>query len=530
VEDFTLNEGPFIEGYVNDSTGVEDVRITAYNSTTYSYGRAETDSDGYYKIGGLEENTNYSVYVDTPEGYPRIQTKVYLNGSNETKNFDISKDLHSLSGTVENSEGEPLSGTLYVSKEDSVVKKTDITGGQYSLTGIERGFYRIRAVSSNSSYKEESEFTELDSDETVDFSIPKFTGVSGKIKDKTSQNGVEDVWVHAYNYSTRSYDSDRTGPDGKYSLEIANTSHKVRIYPGGGSDYTPKKANISKSDVGSTKDFNITKGSFISGKISDPGKANFSGFISVWNRSSDAYGYERFTGGTYNLTGLKDTGYNVYIYVKNDSYSSKRTTVSSSKIGGTKDFTFALNSGPKLWVTVKDATGSVVTNATVEVEGEAKRTNSNGLVKYDERKNKETVAIKATKSKYNSTIKYEKMSTTYTTSLGTSSRDIQNVTLVIGRIQDKLRDIPVNVTKNGNDVSKATVVARVASNRSSLNSADVTGSSGGATLQDLLPDKNYIVSISADGNFESKEISLGSADSSGSTTLGSYSLSWEVPK
>ncbi|MFB6209718.1 MAG: carboxypeptidase regulatory-like domain-containing protein [Candidatus Nanohaloarchaea archaeon] len=535
--DFTLSTGPYIEGYYNissDGTGVEDVRINAFNSSLNSYGFAETGPNGYFKIGGLRNNTDYTLFVETPPGYPSKQRQdvTALSSGNWTNFTSGSTQRYDLNGTIKSESGKRLNATVIIESLSTGKRSTNITSnGSYSFSQIDSGSYGVLIEPENSSFSSERTRLGLSSNETVNFSLSRLNTVSGYVTSKSGNTGLSDVLVVARNTTSGSFGSDRTNSSGYYSIEVSNVSHTVELYPAPDSSYQYNSSSINTSVIGGSRDFELESGVYLAGNVRDPGVKNLSGYISIWNNSVNITRYQKFDDGSYNVTGLdKSVGYNIYVNTDNSSYGFNRSSITDKSVPGTRDFNFTGLKGPEVWVTVKaNSTGGTLANATVTLNGSVRTTNSQGIAKFGKQVDGKKVTIKATKTNYNTSLEQVTVKTNYSSGAGRSSREIQNETLVINNSIGNLVDVSINVTDgSGSYVSQATVVAR--SNATGRTSSGITDNSGSATLSNILPGKNYVTAISSGNKLEVLNVTFTRGDDTSTTRGNNFDLEYEVPK
>lgn len=529
TQNLVVDEGSFIEGYVNESgTGIEGAVVEAWNGSKRSYGRAETDSTGYYKVGGLEDSTGYDVFVDTPPGYPGNETQIAISGGNATENFDLSQENYDLNGTIKNATDSTLDATVEVDSLDSGFSDSKTTSsGDYSFQGLESGFYKLEVSPDDDSYRDSKDFVSLQGDKDINFTLSQRGSISGYVNDNANSNPVSNVRVFAYNYSENSFDTDETDASGQYELDVSSVGHKVELRPE--SNYKFNDTSFSASDFGGEKNFTVASGQFLDGEVKDPGTKNLSGSITVYNKSEGLSRYQEFSDGDYNVTGLNDTvGYNVFVSTDDSDYGNNRTTVESSL--GTQDFNFSKETGPELWITVEAVGGGTLEDAKVEVDGEVEKTDSSGLAKFESREDNINVTARAGKDNYNYTEREINVSSTVETSFGSNTIDIQNETLNIENIRGNLVEVDINVTDtSGKEISGARVGAR--SNTTGRIATDITDAEGSGTLEEIRPgpDINYTTAVSANGNLDAANLTFQKGNS-GTDSLGSnFDLEWEVP-
>ena len=527
TKDFQLSEGPYIEGWINDSSGnsLSGVNLDAWNGSEDSYGSNVSLDNGYYKIGGLEKDTNYSIFASTP-GFPNKRIKLNLTGTSETRNITFQKNQYNLDISVKDTSSSDLDAEVKVFNEDTAKRTTKSVTGSSTFSNLNQGFYRVQVEPDNSSYMGEREYIFVSENSNIDFELSVFKGLSGKVQD-SSNNNISGVYVYAYNHTAESYDSDVTDSEGDFQLALSSVGHNVDLWPERGSSYKFNQTSITASEVGGSTVFNVTSGKSLEGYVKDSNGNNLNGYISVYNGSKNAYGYDEIQNGYYNITGLKDNQYRAYINIESTKYSSKTFTVGKSNLSGQRNFTFGENSGPKLWVKVNDSTGSVIENVSVIAGGVEKKTDSNGLAKFGKKVNNQQIRVTAYKKNYNSSSKTVTPKSQVQTGFGSTAVNIKNVSFTLENIRGELNDYVVNVTDSNENVNGASIVARYGKDSTPITSSAITGSDGSATLEDILPG-DYLISISADGEFASATRALNLTNVGTNFSIGNYSLGVEA--
>ncbi|WP_372950396.1 S8 family serine peptidase [Mariniphaga sp.] len=107
-----------------------------------------TGIDGSYTINNVPVGNDYSVTASA-DGYTSETAEGVVISENltTTKNFSLSEvviETYTVSGTVKDSESNPISGTLVVI-ENTNLSKTTGADGTYSISGVEAGIYNITA-------------------------------------------------------------------------------------------------------------------------------------------------------------------------------------------------------------------------------------------------------------------------------------------------------------------------------------------------------------------------------------------------
>lgn len=151
-KDFTATPGAYaISGRITTGTGapLPGVIVNILGFSTGSNTNLITNQNGYYLLGGLP-NDVYAVGA-TLAGFAISNTGgtglVTINGSDSTKNFVGIASSYSLSGTVVNAAGTPLSG-VQVTASDGAAFSTTVTtdtAGRFTKTGLKNGKYIVMA-------------------------------------------------------------------------------------------------------------------------------------------------------------------------------------------------------------------------------------------------------------------------------------------------------------------------------------------------------------------------------------------------
>ncbi|MDY6789129.1 MAG: carboxypeptidase-like regulatory domain-containing protein [Candidatus Nanohaloarchaea archaeon] len=528
TKNFTLGSGKSLEGYITDSgNGVSDVNVLAANVSQDSFSDTTTNGTGYYKLQGLRQ-VNHSIHVYPPAGKAEIHDKVWINSSSNRMDFTLSGNNANLTGLVRDTNGNSLDSTVTLKDDSSSVSvrrraTTTTSSGRYTFNRIPNQVsYTITVNPSNDSFRTRKKSLRLQGNTTVNFNHSQLTTVTGSVTN-SSGDGISGAIVKARNSTRDSFDSSGTNSTGGYTLKIPRINHTVEISPPSNTDYTSNTTAITSAEIRSgNKGVGLSSGVSLSGHITNSSKSSpaFSGKIGLRNSSEDVAAFTTFKGGTYSLSGLRNISYDVWVSVNDEAYKDNTTSLSSIP-SGEKNFTVSTPSGRKLKVSVQDnSTSEVIANATVIAGSQQGTSDSNGEVLFGRQTTGDTFTVRANKDGYRGASKQITMKSKTQGSGGlTDTAEFQNVTLNLVNKQGSLLEADINVTKNGNLQSGATVI--FSSNKSGVSQASnaVTGTNGRATLTDLIkggynvllvigPNKQFVDSVSiAENNQETLNMS-----------------------
>ena len=225
IEEFSVlhfNGGGYIAGHITDAADnpIEGVMITneATGKVTYSL------ADGYYRMGVYPGTHNFTFIR---EEYFDTTVADLIITLNQTVTVDITLHQYgSVSGTVRNSQGNPLQGTIV----SIAAGPTDTTGadGFYRLPNLEAGSYDISFHRTN--YVDTTAYginVELDQNVVLNWTLHQLGRITGIVEDASTHDPLDSVIV------TLLPDSlvvDTTNSLGSYSLpSLRPGSYEVRF-------------------------------------------------------------------------------------------------------------------------------------------------------------------------------------------------------------------------------------------------------------------------------------------------------------
>jgi len=195
----------FIHGYVKDKNGKPIERATISLSLNYNSFECRTDKAGYYKIGGLENDKGYSIFISSDYPKPNLPKLVYPS----TDEFNITlADKIYIKGIVLGVDGKPID--MYVVKincyKDKNLKDFSLgTGGtaekgKFSAQVYSYGYFEITVKLTNAAHiykiipilsEEENQLITLQAEEGF--------SVTGTIRD-FDNNLVENASITRHDY------------------------------------------------------------------------------------------------------------------------------------------------------------------------------------------------------------------------------------------------------------------------------------------------------------------------------------------
>lgn len=521
---FTMTEGASLIGTVNSGGNkLDSGYVTLGNVSRNVYRSSRINSSGMFKISGLSQGQNYSLEIDS-FGRGELKENIEINSKSDKRMFTVSVKKADLTGAVKNSTGHKLDAEVKISSHSGYSDKKSTSNGAFSFKDLNRSqFYEVTVVPDDNKYGSETKYQSLHGNETLNFTLRPTQKISGYIK--SGGKSVEDAYVSVSNYTKGSYGFDSTDQDGYYSIEVPEVRHKVRINTYGDS-LSSNTSSVSVSEIksGNLVNFTLSTGSYLSGTVKDSAGSSLSGSISVWNDTADSYAYDRFSGGSYNLTGISNIGHKVWINVDDKKYDSKFTEVSKSAVGGSKNFTFGRNKGTKLGVTVTNNEGTGIANATIVVSGDQKKTDRTGEAVFPRQEKNTNVTVNVEADGYRG--KSKELAIPARSQIG-GTKEFTNTTVELKTVTE----LEVNATvedSNNEPVSDATVLFVSNETGVSESSSAVTGGSGSAVIEGLSKGDYQVTLVLGEDNFYENTTSISAGMAGKSLGLGSYSMSYGV--
>ncbi len=525
---FELSEGANFTGKVMDGGQPVEARVYLDNYSKGIYKDAKTGGDGEFSFKGLKQG-NYSISI-YPQDFKKtdVHTSVWINASGNERNFSVERGTSKLEGHIENKQGQGLNATVRINGYDTGIDKSVVTGsdGKYSFSDLpSRDSYSIEVDPAKPKYGEKEDYTFIDSDEVLNFTLLETEGLNGYIEDSDGQP-VKGVSIYASNSTVSSYGWDTTDSDGSYSMELSQVNHSIHIYPGGNLQSKSTEVNVSNYS-NSLKNFTLKTGTYLDGQIK--GQASSAeGYISLWNFSENSYGYAEIENGEYNVTGLKNVNHTVWVSLRNSSFDSKRKTLDKPKdLSNTKNFTFSKNKGRKLAVTVTgNSTGKL--DAKVAVGGAEKTTGDDGKAVFGYQPKNTEKRILVNKEGYRGKIKTVETKSRKT---GFGTEEFQNVTVTLNKI-NRLK-LEANVSKSGKSVSGATLMFTSNETGISVSGSGTTGGNGKTSIEGLAEGSYQLTLVVGENSLgetstKIRQNKTASLNVSGSSLDSEYSVWYEV--
>lgn len=334
VADFTLDPTSMLSGTVKDSTGtgVDGARIWVIPSERGNTGMLVTaDSAGRYIVPNLAPG-RYDVTATPPSGRPEILPKTEHNlvisrGATQSLDFTLSEG-GTITGVVRDHEGNPLSGTVYLSGVGPDATGAPVQGGllltaeigpdgRYTLVGVPAGTFILRpeAYSSEPLLSQQAHVT-VAAGQVVEHDFILSTGgcVSGRIVGP-SGDGVRALVriIHPARGPERAFEA-LSGAAGNYRATAIppGVNYTVVVEPLDGSSLLRQVKTATVVDGQETVvDFQLAAGAVLTGRVTD-GEGNPLGGVCVNFRGADTGRVYTDGEGTYQIKGLAEGVYDLY--------------------------------------------------------------------------------------------------------------------------------------------------------------------------------------------------------------------------
>lgn len=252
-----LSMGGSVSGVVSDfsGTGIQGVKVRAYEMSTSAHGSAITDADGKYEVTGLPSG-NYQ--IDFTASRTELIGETYndhvlyadldaVHVTAPTMTTDVNAVLQRgglISGTVADSSGTGIQG-VYVSSYESSSFQINQTvtdaNGRYALTGLASGTYFIDFETVETGYifeiydgkhsiyeAEGIAVTAPNATTNIDAILEKGASISGTLVN-SSGAGIFNARVTAYDASSQRFiASTHSDCNGNYTLTgLPSGSYKI---------------------------------------------------------------------------------------------------------------------------------------------------------------------------------------------------------------------------------------------------------------------------------------------------------------
>jgi PKD repeat protein len=230
---FTLKTGAFIEGHVYeaDGTPASSVKVQANSKNSDSWGLAQTNGNGFYRIEGLDTVNDFivqaqktglaAIYFNSEDAVmdQSAAEMVRANSSNINMRFVV---VESISGIVRNINGQRIESSVRVIAKSEVnqietsVYTTYI--GTYKIDGLIPGNdYKVTAVPHASSPYMSQTKTNISTNSTdINFMLEKGHSIEGSV---SSQNTViRNVKIEVLSVEADFYAFAKTDINGHYEI------------------------------------------------------------------------------------------------------------------------------------------------------------------------------------------------------------------------------------------------------------------------------------------------------------------------
>ncbi|KPA12990.1 hypothetical protein MHK_006796, partial [Candidatus Magnetomorum sp. HK-1] len=267
--DFTIIEGAFINGYIYlpDGQPAKNIYIFVSNKTAHFWATTKTDTNGYYVVNGLNEDNDYIVearrdrfpplyYHEDGSVLALAQAKAV---SVNTSNVNLTYYTHaSVSGTVQNSNGYPLSGIRIIA-ESTGLKLLHacytLNDGSYVMDGLPvDSDYLIKAIPSNRSvYQPQTVLDIIAPDNSVHFVLYEGHSVNGIVTSANEGKAINKTWVNLSSINNDIFKRVKTNIKGEYIFKGLPEGNDYAMYitPDETSDY----ASWHKNEITVTSDY-----------------------------------------------------------------------------------------------------------------------------------------------------------------------------------------------------------------------------------------------------------------------------------
>jgi len=351
-----LTRAGSITGAVTDSSNypLDDICVSAYDSSGFSNWNTKTDSDGTYELRNLTTG-DFRVRFDDC-GDNNVVGEYYANRqslSNATRvsvtNGTVTPGINailsrggSISGTVTDTSNQPLVGICvrtWDSNGDRGPNGTTDALGHYLIDGLDTDSYRARFVNCGGNdvlsefYDNQTSLASAnrinvergEPTSGIDAQMARAGSITGVVTNASTMP-IGDICVRAYDSHGYSTKETRTAPDGTYALRGFTSGNYRLSFMNCGSSNVVGEFYDDKQSLSSATPISVTAGSTVSnvnaelatgGSISGTVTNSASQLLNricvrVIDSAGDRVAYLR-TGvsGTYSATGLASGNYRI---------------------------------------------------------------------------------------------------------------------------------------------------------------------------------------------------------------------------
>jgi hypothetical protein len=411
--DFTISLGYYIDGHIKDSNNdaISGVDVEAWSDSTNSWGMATTDDNGYFKIEGLNNASDYIVQAMITDEPPFF----YKAGSNNTRDIDFATKETSVNsgatpveiiivtgykiyGFVQDANGKGIQDAVVAAEAQTKNlgnhSKTD-SSGAFTIKGLPGNTtYNISVEpgATNSYMRQEKSVTVNDSNMEVNFTLNAGYQVSGIVRTSTYVP-IAEAGIFLRSDATGYEEWVATNADGEYEFNGVPTGSDYDMMIETDEDYVRKIINdISIS--GDLNDYNISLTSAagnIRGYVyNDDGTAIANVMIHVFSDIEDIQRFDVNTNykGYYEVKGLPNAS--DYEIIAIPSYESGYASESVTGKTPGDVVTFTLYTGGNISGVVQTTAGTKLEGVLVSlssdslnIDNELTRTDVDGNYSFD---------------------------------------------------------------------------------------------------------------------------------------------------
>jgi len=406
--DFSMEVGYYISGTITDtnSSGIEGIEVEAWSDATSSFGWAQTDVNGEFKIEGLNHAADFVVQAFKTDEPPFI----YKNGANNTRDISFATEVESvsegstnviivietgfqLSGIVKDSYGKGLQGIIVSAHSQTGSLETfsqTNSSGYYTIKGLPGNYvYDVAADPgpTKSYVRQEKTVTIEDSNVQINFTLNSGYQVSGTIRN-SSYESISEAGIFLRSDTTGYEEWVPSNQDGEYFFKGVPSGTDYQMMVETDANY----AIYLESNISVTN--NLTKNISLisaSGKISgyvykNDGKTGLSNVnIQIYSDTVDFQSFDVFTNtkGYYEVNGLESASDYLVKAIPPASSAYAKDSVTGKSPGDVVNFTLLI--GGAIKGTVQTSAGTklgdvfvTLTSQSLNVTDENTRTDANG--------------------------------------------------------------------------------------------------------------------------------------------------------
>jgi hypothetical protein len=251
-----------------------------------------SDSDGNYSFQGLPAGRTYTLAASKPYYDFNPTTRTFTNlGGDGACNFDVTLRRYTVSGRVQDDNGQALAGTeVTLADGQGVPLATTMTavGGRYSFPDVAAGqSYRVAPVGTSFLSFSAQQTGTLSADAALDFTgVRRLYAIHGKVSNDSCQ-AVAGVTITLSGSQVLTTETDG---DGNYSFTGLAAGGVYTLTPWKNEyDFTPQSRSFQNLDGSQEADFaGALRRYSISGRVTDTGGNGLGGITLALNGAETA--------------------------------------------------------------------------------------------------------------------------------------------------------------------------------------------------------------------------------------------------